>query len=75
MCVTADELKQIRVPGDSFSGTSALHLYENVLFFILVPVWSGVNVGGVRLVDLYPNIGTTEDREQVGKLHQEVVNR
>lgn len=38
-----------------------------------VPVWSGVNIAGVRLRDLNPTIGTTEDSEQWNKLHEQVV--
>ena len=42
---------------------------------LVVPVWSGVNVGGVRLSEVCPHLGTQDDFEHVGKLHQEVVNR
>ncbi|XP_059470899.1 L-lactate dehydrogenase [Neocloeon triangulifer] len=38
-----------------------------------VPVWSGVNVAGVRLRELNPKIGTNEDPENWTQLHQEVV--
>lgn len=47
------------------------------LFFLLllpVPVWSGVNVAGVRLRELNPTIGTDADPEKWNELHSEVVN-
>lgn len=39
-----------------------------------VPVWSGVNVAGVRLRELNPHIGTDKDAEKWIDLHAEVVN-
>lgn len=39
-----------------------------------VPVWSGVNVAGVRLRELNPNVGTEKDEENWSDLHSEVVN-
>lgn len=39
-----------------------------------VPVWSGVNVAGVRLRDLNPDIGTPNDPDKYNELHMEVVN-
>ncbi|XP_017881385.1 L-lactate dehydrogenase-like isoform X2 [Ceratina calcarata] len=39
-----------------------------------VPVWSGVNVAGVRLRDLNPLVGTEKDPEKWSELHKEVVN-
>ncbi|XP_041986809.1 L-lactate dehydrogenase isoform X3 [Aricia agestis] len=39
-----------------------------------VPVWSGVNVAGVRLSDINPKIGSDTDPEKWKSLHQEVVN-
>lgn len=39
-----------------------------------VPVWSGVNVAGVRLRELNPHIGTENDIEKWADLHKEVVN-
>jgi len=38
-----------------------------------VPVWSGVNVAGVRLADINPKIGTSGDPEDWNKVHAEVV--
>lgn len=40
-----------------------------------VPVWSGVNIAGVRLRDLNPLVGTSEDPEKYNEMHKEVVNR
>ncbi|XP_037790444.1 L-lactate dehydrogenase-like isoform X1 [Penaeus monodon] len=39
-----------------------------------VPVWSGVNVAGVRLRDLNPKVGTPEDPDKYNELHKDVVN-
>jgi len=39
-----------------------------------VPVWSGVNVAGVKLSDINPKIGTPEDPENWAEIHKEVVN-
>ncbi|XP_018603032.1 L-lactate dehydrogenase B-A chain isoform X1 [Scleropages formosus] len=38
-----------------------------------VPVWSGVNVAGVNLQKLNPNIGTDSDKENWKQVHSEVV--
>ncbi|KAI9556905.1 lactate dehydrogese A [Daphnia sinensis] len=38
-----------------------------------VPVWSGVNVAGVRLRDLYPAAGTPADVEGWNDIHRQVV--
>ncbi|XP_053624315.1 L-lactate dehydrogenase isoform X2 [Plodia interpunctella] len=38
-----------------------------------VPVWSGVNIAGVRLSDLNPTIGTDGDKEKWGDTHKMVV--
>ena len=40
-----------------------------------VPVWSGVNIAGVRLRDLNPSVGTSDDPEKYNEMHKEVVNR
>lgn len=40
----------------------------------LVPVWSGVNVAGVRLRDLNEDVGTENDTERWGDLHKQVVD-
>ncbi|OAD55417.1 L-lactate dehydrogenase [Eufriesea mexicana] len=39
-----------------------------------VPVWSGVNVAGVRLRDLNENVGTDKDMENWGELHKQVID-
>lgn len=41
---------------------------------ISVPVWSSVNVGGVRLIELNPAIGTDRDEENWKEIHKNVVN-
>ncbi|KAM9658318.1 L-lactate dehydrogenase C chain isoform 1-T1 [Trichechus inunguis] len=39
-----------------------------------VPLWSGVNVAGVALKNLNPNLGTDSDKEQWKNVHRQVVN-
>ncbi|TMW41439.1 hypothetical protein DOY81_013481 [Sarcophaga bullata] len=39
-----------------------------------VPVWSGVNIAGVRLRELNPNIGSSEDPEKWNEVHKQVVD-
>ncbi|KAK2094289.1 hypothetical protein P7K49_028027 [Saguinus oedipus] len=38
-----------------------------------VPVWSGVNVAGVSLKTLHPDLGTDTDKEQWKEVHKQVV--
>lgn len=38
-----------------------------------VPVWSGVNIAGVRLREINPNVGTENDPEKWFELHKQVV--
>jgi L-lactate dehydrogenase len=38
-----------------------------------VPVWSGVNIAGVRLRDLNPDAGTEADTEKWSEVHRQVV--
>lgn len=38
-----------------------------------VAVWSGVNVAGVRLREINPNLGTDNDEEKWNTLHEQVV--
>uniref|UniRef100_A0A8C5S057 L-lactate dehydrogenase n=1 Tax=Laticauda laticaudata TaxID=8630 RepID=A0A8C5S057_LATLA len=38
-----------------------------------VPIWSGVNVAGVSLQDLNPQMGTDQDPEEWRKVHKQVV--
>ena len=47
----------------------------SVSHLFAVPVWSGVTVGGVRLMDLASNIGSNEDPENWKEIHEEVINR
>ncbi|ELW48689.1 L-lactate dehydrogenase A chain [Tupaia chinensis] len=39
-----------------------------------VPVWSGVNVAGVSLKNLHPNLGTDAYKEQWKQVHKQVVD-
>ncbi|KAK1335896.1 hypothetical protein QTO34_003695 [Cnephaeus nilssonii] len=39
-----------------------------------VPVWSGVNVAGVSLKNLHPELGTDADKEQWKQVHKQVVD-
>jgi L-lactate dehydrogenase len=39
-----------------------------------VPVWSGVNVAGVSLKNLHPDLGTDADKEQWKVVHKQVVD-
>ncbi|XP_038663516.1 L-lactate dehydrogenase A chain [Scyliorhinus canicula] len=39
-----------------------------------VPVWSGMNVAGVSLKELHPDIGTDQDKENWKKMHKDVVD-
>uniref|UniRef100_A0A0K8TLG7 L-lactate dehydrogenase n=1 Tax=Tabanus bromius TaxID=304241 RepID=A0A0K8TLG7_TABBR len=39
-----------------------------------VPVWSGVNIAGVRLREINPAVGTPEDPEKWNELHKMVVD-
>ncbi len=38
-----------------------------------VPVWSGVNVGGVNLVNLNPKLGQEDDPEKWNEIHTKIV--
>uniref|UniRef100_A0A8D2D4X0 L-lactate dehydrogenase n=1 Tax=Sciurus vulgaris TaxID=55149 RepID=A0A8D2D4X0_SCIVU len=40
-----------------------------------VPLWSGVNVAGVPLKSLHPDLGTDSDKEQWKTIHKQVVER
>jgi L-lactate dehydrogenase len=39
-----------------------------------VPIWSGVNVAGVNLIDLNPKIGQQDDPEQWNDIHKQVIH-
>ena len=41
----------------------------------IVPVWSGVNVAGVSLMALNPDMGTDKDKDNWKHVHKEVVER
>lgn len=43
-------------------------------FFLTVPVWSGVNVAGVSLQTLNPQMGTDGDSENWKAVHKMVVD-
>lgn len=43
-----------------------------VLFCILVPLWSGVNVAGVLFRDVMPNIGLDMDQDGWNELMKDV---
>lgn len=51
-----------------------MHDDDEILFSPIVPVWSTVNVAGVRLRELNPLAGTDQDHEKWNELHSEVVN-
>ncbi|GLH00212.1 L-lactate dehydrogenase [Gryllus bimaculatus] len=38
-----------------------------------VPVWSGVDVAGLRLREINPDVGTEDDKEKFSELHTKVV--
>lgn len=48
-------------------------IIPKVRFSLLVAVWSGVNVAGVRLRELNPAIGTDEDPENWKQVHEDVI--
>jgi L-lactate dehydrogenase len=39
-----------------------------------VPVWSGVNVAGISLKSLNPELGTDADKEQWKEVHKQVID-
>lgn len=39
-----------------------------------IPVWSGINIAGIKLHEVLPTIGQSNDSENLSKLHEEVVN-
>lgn len=52
-----------------------ISIYTYIRLFSTVPVWSGVNVAGVRLRDLNPAAGTEGDTENWSDIHKQVVQR
>lgn len=51
----------------------SFHLFFTCNFMSTVPVWSGVNIAGVRLSDLNPKIGSDSDPENWKETHEAVV--
>ena len=45
------------------------------LVWLVVAVWSAVNVAGTRLRDIAPTVGTEGDPENWQKVHKDVINR
>jgi hypothetical protein len=45
------------------------------LVVVIVAVWSGVNVAGVRLRDINPALGSGDDKENWEDMHRQVVQR
>ena len=41
----------------------------------LVAVWSAINIGGINLKDLKPDIGTDKDTENFKDIHRQVIDR
>lgn len=39
-----------------------------------IPVWSNVNVAGVRLREIKPEVATSSDDEHIGDIHKDVVD-
>lgn len=50
-----------------------ISLNNKEIFVCLVPVWSEVNVSGIRLCELNPNLAGCSDPENWAKIHQDVV--
>lgn len=45
-----------------------------ICLFLVVPVWSGVNVAGVTLQSLNPQMGAEGDSENWKEVHKMVVD-
>lgn len=58
-----------------FSTADAESCPENVVLSCSVPVWSGVNVAGVSLKSLHPEMGSDGDKENWKEVHKQVVER
>lgn len=52
-----------------FKGT-----FNNTSFMIAVPVWSGVNVAGVRLRDVSQDFASKNGSDGFNRIHKEVVD-
>lgn len=48
-------------------------MYKLTIHQFSVPVWSGLNVAGVRVRDINPLVGTDEDPEHWEQVHKKVV--
>ena len=64
-------LKDFRIPDRGEAGEKI----QCLTVFFVVPVWSGVNIAGVNLKDLNPEIGNENDPENWGEVYKKVVNR
>lgn len=52
-----------------------METHHHGLCSLSVPVWSGVNVAGVSLKTLNPDMGTDGDKENWKEVHKQVVDR
>lgn len=50
-----------------------MFLIYDIYTFSSVPVWSGVNIAGVRLRDLDETVGTDDDKENWNEIYKKVV--
>lgn len=57
----------------TFPSKKTVRIYTHIAYLFTVPVWSGVNVAGVRLRDVNEDVGTDADKESWNDLHKEVV--
>lgn len=63
-----------KFPADSNFERDPIRItFKSVSRFLLVPLWSGVNVAGVQFRDILPNIGLETDEERWYELSKEVV--
>lgn len=53
-----------------------MDLFQMPIFFFafVVPVWSGVNVAGVRLREIDETVGTNCDKEKWNEIHKQVID-
>lgn len=59
-------------------GKPPLNISESCIVSLVslsVPVWSGVNVAGVSLQGLNPDMGTEKDKDDWKSVHKMVVDR
>lgn len=63
-------------PASPFTPASSEYIaYIVSLASLAVPVWSGVNVAGVSLQGLNPDMGTDKDKDEWKNVHKMVVDR